>query len=65
LAVSVRIAGSLPLFPVTVRAIRCLDCGEPIRVEVKDGEIEREEPEGLIGYVSVPIGRWMFNVPYS
>ena len=30
-----------------------------------DGKIEAEEPKGLIGYVSVPIGRWMFNIPYS
>ena len=43
----------------------CLDCGEPIRVEVKDGHIEVEEPKGLIGYVSVPFGRWMFSIPYS
>jgi len=32
---------------------------------VKDGQIEVEEPKGLIGYVSVPIGRWMFAIPYS
>jgi hypothetical protein len=32
---------------------------------VKDGKIESEEPEGLIGYVAVPFGRWMFNIPYS
>jgi hypothetical protein len=32
---------------------------------VKDGEIQVEEPEGLIGHVSVPIGRWMFAIPYS
>jgi hypothetical protein len=32
---------------------------------VKDGKIELAEPEGLIGYVSVPIGKWMFNIPYS
>jgi hypothetical protein len=32
---------------------------------VKDGKIETEEPQGLIGSVSVPIGRWMFNIPYS
>ena len=43
----------------------CLDCGEPIRVEVKDGKIEKEEPKGLIGFVAVPVGRWMFNIPYS
>jgi len=43
----------------------CLDCGEPIRVEVKDGKIEAEEPEKLIGCVSVPIARWMLSIPYS
>jgi hypothetical protein len=43
----------------------CLDCGKPIRVEVRDGTIETEEPKGLIGYVAVPVGRWMFNLPYS
>jgi len=43
----------------------CLDCGEPIRVDVKDGTIEAEEPTGLIGHVSVPVGRWIFNIPYS
>ena len=43
----------------------CLDCGEPIRVEVKDGTIVSEDPKGLIGYVSAPIGRWMFSLPYS
>jgi hypothetical protein len=32
---------------------------------VKDGEIQVEEPKGLIGHVSVPIGRWMMNIPYS
>ncbi len=43
----------------------CLDCGEPLRVEVKDGKIESRDPEGLIGYVAVPVGRWLFNVPYA
>jgi hypothetical protein len=43
----------------------CLDCGEPIRVEVKDGRIEAEEPAGIIGHVSVPLNRWMLDIPYS
>ncbi|MEW5735539.1 MAG: organomercurial lyase [Thermodesulfobacteriota bacterium] len=43
----------------------CLDCGEPVRVTVKDGAIVSAEPEGLVGHVSVPIGRWVFNIPYS
>jgi hypothetical protein len=43
----------------------CLDCGEPIQVKVKDGKIESQEPEKLIGYVAVPFTRWMINAPYS
>jgi hypothetical protein len=43
----------------------CLDCGEAIQLKVKDGKLESREPEGLIGYVAVPFGRWMFNIPYS
>ncbi len=43
----------------------CLDCGKPTRVYVKDGVLEAVAPEGLIGHVSVPVVRWMFNVPYS
>jgi hypothetical protein len=34
-------------------------------VDVKDGKIEREDPKGLIGYVALPIGRWMFSIPYA
>lgn len=43
----------------------CLDCGKPVRVTVRDGQILSRDPEGIIGHVSVPIGRWMLNVPYS
>jgi hypothetical protein len=43
----------------------CLDCGEPVRVDVKDGVIETQEPEGIIGHVSLPMNRWMINIPYS
>ncbi|MFP4474217.1 MAG: hypothetical protein ACLFOY_01570 [Desulfatibacillaceae bacterium] len=43
----------------------CLDCGKPTRIEVKDGEILEKEPDDLIGHVAVPVGRWVFNIPYS
>jgi hypothetical protein len=32
---------------------------------VKEGKIDLEEPKGLIGHVSVPVGRWLFNIPHS
>ncbi len=43
----------------------CPDCGEAVKVEVKDGKIQSEHPKGLIGHVSVPFGKWINNVPYS
>lgn len=43
----------------------CLDCGEPIRVKVKDGKIESEDPTGLIGHISVPFLRGSLNMPHT
>ena len=43
----------------------CLDCGESVSVEVKDGTIEAVDPEGMLGHVSVPFGRWIFNIPFA
>ncbi|NWG02701.1 MAG: hypothetical protein HXY44_07595 [Syntrophaceae bacterium] len=41
----------------------CLDCGLPIRVEIRDGKILRAEPEGLMAYVTVPFWKWFENAP--
>lgn len=43
----------------------CLDCGTPIRVEMKDGVVQKAEPEGLMGYVSVPFRDWFNDLPYA
>jgi hypothetical protein len=43
----------------------CLDCGSPIRVEMKDGVIKKIEPEGLVGFTSVPFREWFKDLPYS
>src|SRR5437870_1525541 len=44
------------LFPETPLFVDapCLDCGDPIRVTVRKGVIEREEPRGICFYVDVP-----------
>jgi len=42
-----------------------LDCGLPIRVDIKDGILLRVEPEGVMGYVAVPMWQWYENLPYS
>ncbi|RJQ83282.1 MAG: hypothetical protein C4519_06895 [Desulfobacteraceae bacterium] len=43
----------------------CLDCGSPIIVEMKDGSIQKAEPQGIVAYTSVPFRDWFNNLPYS
>jgi hypothetical protein len=43
----------------------CLDCGFPIRVEIKDGKVLNAEPKGIMGYTSVPFKDWFKDLPYS
>jgi hypothetical protein len=43
----------------------CLDCGEPLRITLRDGVIETEEPRGLVGYVDVPFREWRANLPFA
>jgi len=43
----------------------CLDCGEPLRIVVRDGVIDAEEPRGLVGYVDVPFREWRANLPFA
>ncbi len=46
------------LFPgQTVRVdAPCLDCGEPVTVEMRDGRITRREPAGLVGHLAFGFG---------
>ncbi len=43
----------------------CLDCGDPVRVQVRDGVIERREPQGIYLYVDIPIRDWSRNLPHA
>jgi hypothetical protein len=43
----------------------CLDCGLPMRVQVRDGQILNTDPKGLMGYVAVPFWRWAENISYA
>jgi len=36
-----------------------------VRVEIRDGEVLNSDPEGLIGHVSVPVLKWMENMPFA
>jgi hypothetical protein len=55
------------MFPgkrLTVNA-PCLDCGEPIRVEILDGAIEKADPAAIHFYVDLPIKKWYANLPFA
>ncbi len=43
----------------------CLDCGDPVRVDMQDGKIKRTDPEGIAAYTSVPFSEWFQDLPYS
>jgi len=43
----------------------CLDCGSPVRVEMKDGEVLNSSPDGIVGYTSVPFREWFGDLPYA
>ncbi len=48
------------LFPGTEVRIdaRCLDCGEPIRVRMRDEEILEASPPTIVGHMNVPVAKW-------
>lgn len=37
---------------------RCLDCGETIRVRMRDEEILEIDPESAVGYMTSPFAQW-------
>lgn len=43
----------------------CLDCGEPIRVGIRDGVVQSQDPPGIYGYVDIPFREWRQNWPYT
>jgi len=43
----------------------CLDCGSPLRAEIKDGVLQKVEPQGIMGYTSVPFREWFNDIPYA
>jgi hypothetical protein len=43
----------------------CLDCGEPLQVVLRDGVIERHEPDEIVGYIELPLARWASDWPFT
>jgi hypothetical protein len=48
------------LFPGTELRIdtRCLDCGEPIMIRMRDEEILEVNPSTVVAHMNVPISEW-------
>ena len=42
----------------------CLDCGEPILVELHDEQVLAVQPEGMVGYAYSQVGGPPENRPY-
>ena len=36
---------------------RCLDCGEPITVRMRDGDILEVSPSSAVGHANIPFAR--------
>jgi hypothetical protein len=49
---------------VTVDAF-CLDCGESLRVQVRDGEILSADPPTIHAFIDLPWSEWRKNLAYS
>ena len=54
------------LFPgATVRIeAPCLDCGEPIRIEMRDGRLMAVDPPGIVGHLNYGFGPSRGRPPY-
>jgi hypothetical protein len=36
-----------------------------MRVEVRDGEILKTDPQDMVAFVAIPFSKWFENVPYA
>lgn len=43
----------------------CLDCGEPIVVRMKNGEVLESSPETVVGHVNLPLPEVFKNPAYG
>jgi hypothetical protein len=43
----------------------CLDCGESLRVVIRDGKLLNEEASGYTAYTPVPVWKWLEDLGYA
>jgi hypothetical protein len=55
------------LFPdETIRIdFPCLDCGEELSLAIRNGVIEKANPEGICFYIDIPAKDWRTNLPFT
>jgi alkylmercury lyase-like protein len=43
----------------------CPDCGEPIQLAMRDGELQFISPEALVAHINVPVSKWRGQWPLA
>ncbi len=43
----------------------CRDCGAPMRLKLKDGQILERPDDPMVAHLGVPVARWMADLPYA
>ncbi len=43
----------------------CRDCGEPMRLKLKDGQIVEQSSDQIVAHLSVPVARWFDDLPFA
>jgi hypothetical protein len=43
----------------------CRDCGEPMRLRMKDGRVLEQAPARIVAHLGVPVARWFDDLPFA
>ena len=43
----------------------CRDCGEPMRLRIKDGIVLEQAPDRIVAHLGVPVARWFDDLPFA
>ncbi|TMG31258.1 MAG: hypothetical protein E6H93_07040 [Chloroflexi bacterium] len=42
---------------------RCLDCGEPITLRMRDGKLLELTPASTVAHINIPVAQWRGQYP--
>lgn len=43
----------------------CRDCGDPISLDLRDGQIVAQSPDNIVAHLGVPVARWFEDLPFA